>query len=128
MKRMICLLGSLLLLASLSACGESATVVDTPTTTTTEGTTTTTLPQGENPDALCFTGRVLEVAEQDLAVLMACVGTCPLGDRVWVQLGRYPDLVARMQVGATYVVTYEDIVMPSLPPRITAVTVVPATE
>ena len=127
MKRMICLLGSLLLLASLSACGKSAPAVDTPTTTTTtESTTTTTLPQAEDPDALCFTGRVLEVAEQDLAVLMACVGTCPLGDRVWVQLGRYPDLVTQMQVGETYVVTYEDIVMPSLPPRITAVTIMPA--
>ena len=123
MKRMICLMCSMMLLASLAACGESAPA-DVPTTT--ESTTTTTLPQEENPDALCFTGRVLEVAEQDLAVLMACVGTCPLGDRVWVQLGRYPDLVTQMQVGQTYVVTYEDIVMPSLPPRITAVTILPA--
>lgn len=126
MKWMICLLCAVLLLASLTACGEDAPAVTDPTTaTTTESTTTTTLPQGENGDALCFTGRVLEIAEQDMAVLMACVGTCPLGDRVWVQLGRYPDLVTKMQVGATYVVTYEDMVMPSLPPRITAVTVTP---
>ena len=118
MKRIICLLCALLLLASLTACGEDAPAATDPTTTT-----TTTLPQGENGDALCFTGRVLEIAEQDMAVLMACVGTCPLGDRVWVQLGRYPDLVTQMQVGQTYVVTYEDIVMPSLPPRITAVTI-----
>ena len=123
MKRMICLLGSLLLLASLSACGESATVVDTPTTTTAAPPTTTTLPQGEPLHDLRFTGRVLEVAEDDGAALMACVGTCPLGDRVWVQLGLCPDV--EVQVGQTYIVTYEDMVMPSLPPRITAVTVTP---
>ena len=125
MKRMICLLCSLLLLVSLSACGEDApTAADPPTTTTattTESTTTTTLPQGAQLHTLRFTGRVLEIAEGDLAVLMECIGTTPFGDRVWVQLGRCPDV--KVQVGATYIVTYEDMVMPSLPPRITAVTI-----
>lgn len=129
MKKGFCILIAVCLLLFFTACGEDAPAATNPTTTTTtESTTTTTLPQEENGDALCFTGRVLEIAEQDMAVLMACVGTCPLGDRVWVQLGRYPDLVTQMQVGATYVVTYEDMVMPSLPPRITAVTVTPLDE
>lgn len=127
MKRMICLLCSLLLLVSLSACGEDApTAADpttTTTTTTTESTATTTLPQGAQLHTLRFTGRVLEIAEGDPAVLMECIGITPFGDRVWVQLGRCPD--ADLQVGATYIVTYEDMVMPSLPPRITAVTVTP---
>jgi hypothetical protein len=126
MKAMgICLWMGILMITLMGCGGDLPAVSDTsaPVTTTTAATTTT-LPQTQQPDTLSFTGRVLEVAEEDAAVLMECIGDCALGDRVWVQLGRFPDL--KPQVGETYTVTYEDMVMLSLPPRIVAVTIQPA--
>lgn len=110
-----------LMLLSLTACGDVPHDVSAPTTTTTsDSSTTTTLPQGTSLDTLTFTGRVLEV--EDTAALMECIGECTLGDRVWVQLGGVPDVTP--QVGQTYTVTYEDMVMLSLPPRVNALQMV----
>lgn len=69
---------------------------------------------------LSFTGKVKEV--NGTAVLMECydVGVFPHG--VWVELG---NVDIQPQVGEEYVVTYGDMMMPSLPPRITAITVTP---
>ena len=122
MKTMgICLLMAILM-TMLMGCGGNPTASSngsaTITTTTTATTTTTT--QSESVNALTLIGRVTEVVEADQAVLMECIGDCPLGDRVWVQYGRITNL--NPQIGETYTVTYEDMVMPSLPPRITAVT------
>lgn len=112
----VCFMAPIMLL-TLTACGGTPTGVSAPTAAST---TTTTPTQEESLNTLTLTGRVLEVVQEDAAVLMECIGDCPLGDRVWVQLGRVADLTP--QVGEAYVVTYEDMVMPSLPPRITAVT------
>ena len=112
----ICLLAALALMMT-AACGDVPHEVSAPTTAST---TTTTLPQGENLDTLSFTGRVLEVQEDGSAVLMEPQGECPLGNRVWVQLGGVSNV--NPQAGELYKVTYEDMVMLSLPPRINAVT------
>ena len=94
----------------------------TAVTVTLLGEITTTQP--EQPDAeptvpvgntLSFTGTVLEI-EGD-SVLMDCHDKAVF-DTVWVYL---PALDAVPQVGETYTVLYEDMMMPSLPPRITAV-------
>lgn len=127
MKAMgLCVMIGLLMTMLMSGCGDVPHGVSAPTTTTTTTTTvtttTTTLPQSGGLDTLSFTGRVLEVDAE--AVLMECVGACALGDRAWVQLGRFPDL--KPQVGETYKVTYEDMVMLSLPPRVVAVAIEPA--
>ena len=63
---------------------------------------------------LSFVGKVLEV-EGDNA-LMKCLDTDRF-DTVWVHLpaGITP------QVGETYTVYHEDLVMPSLPPRVAAI-------
>ena len=98
------------------AVGESSTTPSIITTTT----TTTTVPKRESLDTLTFTGRILEVEADGSAALMECYGNSPLGDRVWVQLGGIADLTP--QVGEEYKVTYEDMVMLSMPPRINAVT------
>lgn len=66
---------------------------------------------------LSFTGRVLEV-EGDSA-LMKCLDTDRF-DTVWVHL---PDGVTP-QVGEQYTVYHEDLVMPSLPPRVAALKMV----
>lgn len=124
MKFVVCTLLMGCLLFGLMGCGGNTPAVSEPATpSTTTSTTVTTVSPSDVPAPLTLTGRVLRVEKEDMAVLMECIGTCPLGERVWVQLGRFPDLT--LQVGETYIVTYEDIVMPSLPPRITAVTVEP---
>ncbi len=66
------------------------------------------------PNTLSFTGKVLELDGD--SVLMDCYDKNRF-DTVWVHL---PADVTP-QVGEEYTVTYEDLVMPSLPPRITAV-------
>lgn len=115
----VCLMAPLMLL-TLTACGTNPAVSDpTPTTT---ATTTTATEQEEQINTLTLTGRVLEVVPEDAAALLECIGDCPLGDRVWVQYGGVSDVTP--QVGQTYTVTYEDLVMPSLPPRIVAVKMV----
>lgn len=67
---------------------------------------------------LSFTGKVKQV--EGRSVLMECTDVPQFSSGVWVELG---DAELDPMVGETYVVTYEDIVMPSLPPRITAVTI-----
>ena len=71
--------------------------------------------------ALSFTGKVKQV--EGRAVLMECADVPQFSNGVWVELG---DAELDPVVGETYTVTYEDIVMPSLPPRITAVTITKA--
>lgn len=129
MKKCICIVGAVCLLLSLTACGDTPPAVSDPavtttaTTTTTTATTasattaTTTLPQRETLDTLRFTGRVLEVSGS--AALMESPDDFVWGDTVWVQFGGVPDVTP--QVGDTYTVTYEDMVMLSLPPRVVAV-------
>ena len=68
--------------------------------------------------ALSFTGKVKQV--EGTAVLMECTDVPQFSNGVWVELTSGAIVP---EVGETYVVTYEDIVMPSLPPRITAVTI-----
>lgn len=77
-------------------------------------TTTTTTEEAPPPDALHFTGRVLETDGD--SVLMKCLDSDRF-DTVWVHV---PAAVTP-RVGEEYVVYHEDLVMPSLPPRITAV-------
>ena len=121
MRKGVSLLLAMGLMLSLCACGGAPADVSAPTTAPT--TTTTTAVQQEEPlNTLTLTGRVLEVSAEDAAALMECIGDCPLGDRVWVQYGGVSDVTP--QVGETYAVTYEDLVMPSLPPRIVAVKMV----
>ena len=64
-----------------------------------------------------LTGTVKEV--DDRAMLLECEGNSQFST-VWVELGQAE---LDPMVGETYTVTYEDLVMPSLPPRITAVTI-----
>ena len=64
-----------------------------------------------------LTGKAKEIDGR--AVLLECENDDQF-TTVWVELGN-TDL--NPVVGETYVVTYEDFVMPSLPPRITAVTI-----
>ena len=64
-----------------------------------------------------LTGIVKEVDGR--AMLLECVGDSQFAT-VWVELG---NAELDPMVGETYIVTYEDFVMPSLPPRITAVTI-----
>ncbi len=129
MKRSVSILIALCLAMSLTACGGDTppTVSDPisdPVTTTTMDTTgdATTLPQNGGLDTLRFVGRIVELV--DSAVLMECVGDCVLGDTVWVQLGNLPDFVP--QIGQVYTVTYEDMVMLSMPPRVNAWAMTPA--
>ncbi|MBE6807212.1 MAG: leucine-rich repeat domain-containing protein [Ruminococcaceae bacterium] len=81
-------------------------------------TTTTTVPAEDVviPGHLTFTGKVLEV-DSGMA-LMECYDKEKF-DTVWVNYAGTPSVMP--QVGEEYLVTYEDLVMPSLPPRITAV-------
>ena len=93
--------------------GETVSPSDTTTTTT----ITTTVPTEDavTPGTLTFTGKVLELDSD--SVLMECYDKEKF-DTVWVsvaQTGVSP------QVGEEYFVEYEDFMMPSLPPRITAV-------
>ena len=67
---------------------------------------------------LSFTGTVTQV--EGNAMLMSCDGVEQFSNGVWVELGQAE---LDPMVGETYTVTYEDLVMPSLPPRITAVTI-----
>lgn len=68
--------------------------------------------------ALSFTGTVTQV--EGNAMLMDCDDVAQFSSGVWVELG---DIELDPMVGERYVITYEDIVMPSLPPRITAVSI-----
>lgn len=68
-------------------------------------------------DGLSFTGKVLEVDGD--SVLMECYDKTRF-DTVWVNVAATG---AAPQVGEEYVVVYEDMMMPSLPPRITARTI-----
>ena len=77
-----------------------------------------TVTEGEYDAALSFTGKVKQV--EGRAMLMECADVPQFSNGVWVELG---GAELDPMVGETYVVTYEDFVMPSLPPRITAVTV-----
>lgn len=68
--------------------------------------------------ALSFTGKVKQV--EGRSMLMQCYDVGKFFQDVWVELG---DIELDPMVGEEYVVTYEDIMMPSLPPRITAITI-----
>ncbi|MBR2320163.1 MAG: hypothetical protein IKA50_05220 [Clostridia bacterium] len=68
--------------------------------------------------ALSFTGKVKQV--EGRSMLMECADVPQFSSGVWVELG---DAELDPKVGETYIVTYEDIVMPSLPPRITAISI-----
>lgn len=74
----------------------------------------------EASSTLMLTGTVKEI--DGTAMLMECFGDTPFTNGVWVEFG---NLSFIPKVGETYVVNYEDIVMPSLPPRITAVSIKP---
>lgn len=82
------------------------------TTTTTSATTAATAVNG-----LSFTGKVLEIDGDN--VLMNCYDKTKF-DTVWVNVSAASVTPA---VGEEYTVFYEDFMMPSLPPRITAVAV-----
>lgn len=77
-----------------------------------------TVTEGEADATLSFTGEVKQV--EGRAVLMECTDVPQFSNGVWVELG---DAELDPMVGETYTVTYEDLMMPSLPPRITAVTI-----
>lgn len=77
-----------------------------------------TVAESADATALSFTGKVKQV--EGTAVLMECADVPQFSNGVWVELTSGAIVP---EVGETYVVTYEDIVMPSLPPRITAVTI-----
>lgn len=66
---------------------------------------------------LTLTGTVKEIDGN--AMLLECEDNSQF-TTVWVELG---DAELDPMVGETYVVTYEDLVMTSLPPRITAITI-----
>ena len=91
----------------------------TPTPSDTTPTTTTTTAPVEDvvtPANLHFDGKVLEVDGD--SVLMECYDEDKFGT-VWVN---YAQILSVMpQIGEEYTVVYEDLIMPSLPPRITAV-------
>ena len=70
---------------------------------------------------LSFTGKVKQV--EGTSVLMECDDVPQFSSGVWVEL---TSGIVIPEVGETYVVTYEDIVMPSLPPRITAISITKA--
>lgn len=97
--------------------GETGGDADSSTKTTTTTTTTTTALAEEavTPDHLSFTGKVLEVDGD--SVLMECHDKDKF-DTVWVY---FAQTEATPQIGQEYTIVYEDMVMPSLPPRITAV-------
>lgn len=88
---------------------------------TTPTTTTTTAPVEDvvTPANLHFTGKVLEVDGD--SVLMECYDEDKFGT-VWVNYAQI--LSVTPQIGEEYIVVYEDLIMPSLPPRITAVEMV----
>lgn len=67
------------------------------------------------PNTLFFTGKVLELDGD--SVLMKCLDSDRF-DTVWANIS---GLDVTPQVGEEYVVYHEDLVMPSLPPRITVV-------
>ena len=67
---------------------------------------------------LSFTGKVKQV--EGRSVLMESYDVDQFIQGVWVNLG---DIELDPMVGEEYVVTYEDLVMPSLPPRITAISI-----
>lgn len=69
---------------------------------------------------LSFVGKVTQI--EGTALLMECADTPQFNSGVWVEVGA---LTFTPEIGAEYVVTYEDLVMPSLPPRITAVSIKP---
>lgn len=87
----------------------------TTTVTTTETAPTTTTEAVETPEGLSFKGKVLEIDGDQ--VLMECHDKTKF-DTVWVNVALTD---ATPQIGQEYTVFYEDMVMPSLPPRITAV-------
>lgn len=102
----------------------SATTTVPSVTTPTESTTTTepTDPEASDPTItpyapsnLSFTGKVIELDGD--SVLMECYDKDKF-DTVWVYVAHQG---GEYKVGEEYTVTYEDMVMPSLPPRITAV-------
>ena len=111
MRKGVSVLLAMGLALSLCACYGTPSDVSTPAGASTT-TTTTAVEQEEQINTLTFTGRVLKVVPEDAAALMKCIGDCPLGDRVWVQYGGVSDVTP--QVGQTYTVTYEALVMPSL--------------
>ena len=97
-------------------------VADVPATAPEPSAPTTTTPSKPTeeddvyiPNTLSFTGKVLELDGD--SVLMDCYDKNRF-DTVWVNVSAI-DITP--QVGEEYTVTYEDLVMPSLPPRITAV-------
>ena len=96
---------------------------DTPTTdpeptnsvTTTEPSDPTEEDDVYTSEILSFTGEVLEIDGE--SVLIKCIDSDRF-DTVWANVS---GLDITPQVGEEYVVYHEDMVMPSLPPRITAV-------
>ena len=96
-------------------------VEDTPATAPEPSAPTTTTPSESTeeddvyiPNTLSFTGKVLKTDGD--SVLMKCLDSDRF-DTVWVHV---PAAVTP-RVGEEYVVYHEDLVMPSLPPRINAV-------
>ncbi len=94
-----------------------------PTPTPSDTTTTTTAPVEDvvTPASLHFDGKVLEVDGD--SVLMECYDKEKF-DTVWVNIAA---VGTTLEVGDVCGVIYEDLVMPSLPPRITAEIIVPPT-
>lgn len=97
-------------------------VADVPATAPEPSAPTTTAPSEPTeeddvyiPITLSFTGKVLELDGD--SVLMKCLDSDRF-DTVWANAS---GLDITPQVGEEYVVYHEDLVMPSLPPRITAV-------
>lgn len=100
----------------LSACAQSQRNPSPETTTTTTTTATATTPTEEAVNPFRFTGKVLEV--NDGMALMECYDKDKF-DTVLVNYSNTPSVTP--QIGEVYNVVYEDLVMPSLPPRIFAV-------
>lgn len=81
-----------------------------------EEASTTTTTELTDANTLSFTGMVLKVDGD--SVLMECYDKDKF-DRVWVYMGEY--IEQSNWLGREYTIDYEDMVMPSLPPRITMV-------
>ena len=71
-----------------------------------------------SPDALSFTGRVAQV--EGNSVLLENTNVSQFSSGVWVELG---EAELDPKVGEFYAVTYDGIVMTSLPPRIIATSI-----
>lgn len=95
-----------------------ARVSSTPLTTTTQRKTvvSTTTSASAGSSYRSFTGRVLEVEKE--RVLMKCYDEDAPAERVWVHIAH---LNVSPKVGQEYIVEHEDLVMTTLPPQLTAV-------